>query len=71
MLKKQKKSFEQTFREYNKNLVSLSWSWRVISGMQLNSNVQFHKITDAQSRNDNRKIKINQTSLNMELAYTW
>lgn len=71
MLKKQKKSFEQTFREYNKNLVSLSWSWRIISGMQLNSNVQFHKITDAQSRNDNRKIKINQTSLNMELAYTW
>jgi hypothetical protein len=71
VLQKQKKEFEQTFREYNKDLVSLSWSWRVITGMQLKSNLQFHKITDSQVSAKNKKIKIDEINLNMELAYTW
>jgi len=71
ILQRKKQKFEQIFREYNKDLVSISWAWLMIEGLKLESDVQFHKITDSFSNLKDNDIKIDQLSVNMALEYTW
>ncbi|PAJ76365.1 hypothetical protein CJF42_00235 [Pseudoalteromonas sp. NBT06-2] len=74
ILKRKKQKFEQKFREYNKDLVSLSWTWLFIEGMKFQSDVQFQKISNYLTTFSNIKdndIKVDQLSLNMVLEYTW
>jgi len=71
ILQRKKQKFEQIFREYNKDLVSISWAWLMIEGLKFESDVQFHKITDSFSNLKDNDIKIDQLSVNMALEYTW
>lgn len=73
-LKKNKQKFEQTFRKYNKDLISLSWTWLFIDDMTLRSNVQYINTTDSQTtlnNSEHRQSKIDEININIEVAYKW